>query len=177
MGGYAGGNLTGVNGSVCYHNAPNVSDYSLFGHAEAVGLSVPAESLPEAAAVMFASFVLLPGTNVRGREDFFDPGPGYRAAIGLPGGMGSPLLEGVRRVAAAHNMTLRRGAGSDADTLGTASVWVYDSVAFPLHQAELCLQFHNKQTGTYPRSYHDLRAALLASGRLHSTSCPANYVC
>ena len=177
LGGYAGGAHTGADGKVCYHNSANASDYALLGHAEAVGLSVPAQALEQAAQIFFSSFILLPGTQIPGREDYFDPGSGYRASIGLPGGMDSPLIGSVQRAAAARNMTLRRGAGSDADTLGMGSVWVVDSSKFALHQAELCLQFRNNQTGTYPESYHHIKDVLLASGRLKPSACPPNYVC
>ena len=177
IGGYAGGAHTGADGTVCYHNAANTSDYALLGHAEAVGLSVPAQALEQAAHVYFRSFIVLPGTPTPIREDYFDQGPGYRASVGLPGGMDSPLIGSLRRAAAARNITLRRGAGSDADTLGTGSVWVVDSGKFALHQAELCLQFHNNQTGTYPESYHHIKDVMLASGRLKPSGCPPNYVC
>ena len=177
VGGYAGSAHTGAEGTVCYHNAANTSDYAALGHAEAVGLSMPSQALEQAAHVFFSSFIVLPGTQIPAREDFFDPGPGYRASIGLPYGMDSPLIGSLQRAAAARNMTLRRGAGSDADTLGTGSVWVVDSHKFALHQAELCLQFHDNQTGTYPDSYHHLKDVMLANGRLKPSACPPNYVC
>jgi len=117
------------------------------------------------------------GDSEWGREDYFDLGPGYRALVGLPGGFSSPLMSSLRQ-ANLHNMTLVPGYGSDADTLQTDTVLVMDSVAFPFHQAEMCLQFHNLQSGTpYPDDYHALRPILQKQGRLVDNKCPQNYVC
>ena len=52
-----------------------------------------------------------------------------------------------------------------------------DSTAFPLHQAELCLQFHDNTTAKYPAGYHALQATLLSNGKLRRTTCPKNYIC
>ena len=126
--------------------------------------------------VYFSSFVRV-GNNTFAREDVFDQGAGYRAFVALPGGLRSPLLPAVRR-ANVHNMSLVAGEGSDPDTFGTDQVYVLDSDAYAFHQAELCLQFHDSATGAYPPSYHRLRDALLASGRLkNDTGCPHNLVC
>ena len=97
--------------------------------------------------------------------------------IGFHGGMDNPALLQLLRKANKHNMTLRRGQGADSDTLGTNSVWVMDTEDFPFHQAELCLQFHNNQTGTYPDAYHSLRSVLENNHRLKPTGCPRNYIC
>jgi peptide methionine sulfoxide reductase MsrA len=180
VGGYAGGRAgLGPDGLCCYHNAANASDYAALGHAEVVQVELPISSLDAAAraaaAVFFSSFVELePG--VWGREDLFDQGAGYRAVVGLPGGMRSPLMAALR-AANVHNMTFVPGAGTDADTFGLNKVWVVDSEVLPFNQAELCLQFHNNQTGVYPPAYHALSAVLEADGRLHNNSCPPNYVC
>jgi len=175
-GGYAGS--ADLSSPVCYYNQGGVGVYSKLGHAEAVSIRLPptAAALEGAARVFFLSFVPL-GNNTFGREDVFDQGPGYRAFIALPGGLASPLLPAVRR-ANLHGMFLVAGNGSDPDTFGTNRVYVLDSGAYAFHQAEVCLQFHNKQAGAYPSSYHRLREVLLANKRLHNdTGCPSNFVC
>ena len=68
-------------------------------------------------------------------------------------------------------------AGGDADTFGTNTVLLMDSRRFDFFQGELCLQFHNNQTGKYPAEYHALREDLLRSGRLRHSGCPPNYIC
>ena len=89
----------------------------------------------------------------------------------------SQPLSAVRR-ANLHGMSLVAGKGSDPDTFGTNRVYVLDSGAYAFHQAEICLQFHNNQTGSYPPSYHRLREVLLANKRLRNdTGCPSNFVC
>ena len=176
IGGYMGG--ADSSGPVCYYNQGDVGVYSKLGHAEAVALRLPptAAAVESAARVFFSSFVPL-GSNIFGREDVIDQGPGYRAFVALPGGLVSPLLSAVRR-ANLHAMALVAGNGSDPDTFGTDRVYVLDSDAYAFHQAETCLQFHDKQTGAYPPSYHRLREVLLANGRLHNgTGCPQNFVC
>ena len=176
IGGYAGS--ADSSSPVCYYNQGGVGVYSKLGHAEAVSIRLPPteSALESAARVFFSSFVPL-GNNTFGREDVFDQGPGYRAFIALPGGLASPLLSAVRR-ANLHGMFLVAGNGSDPDTFGTNRVYILDSSAYAFHQAEVCLQFHDKQTGTYPPSYHRLREVLIASERLHNdTGCPSNFVC
>ena len=176
IGGYAGS--ADSSSPVCYYNQGGVGIYSKLGHAEAVSIRLPptAATLESAARVFFSSFVPL-GNRTFGREDVFDQGPGYRAFIALPGGLASPLLSAVRR-ANLHGMSLVAGNGSDPDTFGTNRVYVLDSSAYTFHQAEVCLQFHNNQTGDYPPSYHRLREVLLANKRLRNdTGCPSNFVC
>ena len=178
VGGYAGGrSAVGPDGLCCYHNAANASDYTSLGHAEVVQVELEedASAVRAAANVFFGSFIELePG--IWGREDYFDQGAGYRALVGLPRGMSSPLVAQLR-AANMHNMTLVAGGGSDADTIETNKVWVVDSDQLPFQQAEQCLQFHNNQTSTYPPAYHALRDTLRRDGRLQDTGCPKNYVC
>ncbi|KAK3252183.1 hypothetical protein CYMTET_38510 [Cymbomonas tetramitiformis] len=175
LGGYAGGLKTGENGRLCYHNLNNTDDYASLGHAEVVQVTVPIEVVPDAVKIYFDTFIELE-QDVWSREDIFDRGPGYRAMIGIPGGMKGPLFSAVR-AANIHNMTLQEGRGSDEDTFDLNKVWLMDSFEFPFHQAELCLQFHNNQTSTYPAAYHHIRDVLIANGRLHGTKCPKNYIC
>ena len=77
-----------------------------------------------------------------------------------------------------HNMTLSESVhGADEDTFGENKVWILDTLKFPFSQAELCLQFHNNQTGHYGEKYHELRSVLAREGRLHHTTCPTNFIC
>merc|ERR1712151_1161493 len=103
-----------------------------------------------------SSFVSI-GNGTFAREDVFDQGKQYRAFISLPGGLASPFLAAVEN-ANEHGMRLVGGKGSDLDTFGTNQVYVLDSNDFPFYQAELCLQFHDKQGAeAVPPSYHNLR--------------------
>ena len=186
--GYGGSALTGnasSAGAVCYPNNESVSIYGDLGYAEVVQVGLHSDSeLLAGLKVWFNTFLLLPkqntsSPNVWGREDIFDMGPDYRAMVGVPGGLDGPHGATVRAAnSAVHNMFLQKGQGAkDKDTLGLNEVWVIDSNVQRFRQAELCLQFHNNQTSTYPPSYHSLRTAFLADGRLKETRCPPNYVC
>ena len=114
------------------------------------------------------------------REDTFDSGPGY-GAVGSWRPSNKAMMR-LLREADPHNTTFAEGRGGDSDTLGLNKVWVYDTsatlhdqsgvLAFPPVQTELCLQFHDNQTGRYPTSYHNLRRVLLRRHRLKPTNCP-----
>jgi peptide methionine sulfoxide reductase MsrA len=165
----------------CYYNQHDVSVYSSEGHAEAVAVDVPGQHVAAAFAAFFSSFVEV-AEGVWVREDTFDVGPGYRALLGFPGGMHNMTMMRLLRQADPHNTTFAEGRGGDKDTLGENKVWIYDTIAttedpgsrlaFPSFQTELCLQFHNNQTGRYPKSYHDLKQILLNNKRLAPTHCP-----
>ena len=178
---YAGGRIP-ASGQLCYENTNGTDVYVDYGAAEVVALRVAnSAQLQRALGVYFRTFVLLERDaahpqGVWGRPDLRDLGPAYRALIGVPGGLDGPLGQFVR-AANLHNMTLVAGNGSDADTLGTDTVYVMDSVAFPPLQAELCLQFHDDSQVKYSAEYHQLNSSLLESGRLHATVCPANFIC
>ena len=141
-----------------------------------VQIEVPERRLDAVFRTYFRSFVHI-DAHIWAREDEFDVGPGYRAVLGFPGGIGNTAVMAELRKENVHNMTFRAGHGSDADTFGTNTVFILDSMTHPFFQAELCLQFHNNQTGQYTPSYHALKAVLMKEGRLVNTSCPANYVC
>ena len=194
IGGYAGGHTaTGPDGLCCYHNGKNASDYAELGHAEVVQLEIEIDAADATATsarrrrravasaaraamdVYFASFIeLSPG--IYAREDIYDQNAGYRALVGLPGGVKSALMVQLR-AANLHNMSLVEGVGGDADTFGLNAVWIMDSNVFSFQQAELCLQFHNNQTGHYSPAYGELRGVLERDGRLVDNGCPTNYVC
>jgi len=120
-------------GRACYHNSRNASEYSSLGHAEAVELTIPAMAIAAAASIFFNSFVTY-GGNIWEREDYFDLGPGYRAIIGLPGGITSPLFPDVAAMNV-NGMQLKSGYGNESDTLGKNLVYVMDSTTFEFHQA------------------------------------------
>lgn len=54
--GYAGGKSTDKEGRVCYHNAQGVADYGKLGHAEVVGMTLPADKIVEFSALYFSLF-------------------------------------------------------------------------------------------------------------------------
>eukprot|EP00747_Dinoflagellata_sp_TGD_P189771 gnl/TRDRNA2_/TRDRNA2_50516_c0_seq1.p1 gnl/TRDRNA2_/TRDRNA2_50516_c0~~gnl/TRDRNA2_/TRDRNA2_50516_c0_seq1.p1 ORF type:complete len:249 (+),score=18.11 gnl/TRDRNA2_/TRDRNA2_50516_c0_seq1:112-858(+) len=158
--GYAGA-LEG--GTFCYNDGKL--------HAEVVELEIPVSLVSSFAAAYWSMFV------GKDRSHTNDRGPNYRAVIGLPRGMNSPLLPDIRAAqqgVVAQAFELRQGAGDDPDTLGSAHVWVYDSLQFPFQQAETYHQFHDDylSSGDYPSSYNELTAALQGSGRLAATKCP-----
>jgi len=174
--GYAGSTHMGEGDTLCYHNPENFSDYGKLGHAEVVQLNLPYSALTNAFSVYFKSFIeLSPG--MWARSDYFDQGPEYRSLIGIPGGINNTLMYSLIKRANLHNMSLVPGHGSDPDTFENNTVYVMDSNMYRFKQAERCLQFHDDQLVKYPASYHALRDIGEKSGRIHSTKCPANFVC
>eukprot|EP00420_Gonyaulax_spinifera_P021374 CAMPEP_0197900380 /NCGR_PEP_ID=MMETSP1439-20131203/48939_1 /TAXON_ID=66791 /ORGANISM="Gonyaulax spinifera, Strain CCMP409" /LENGTH=239 /DNA_ID=CAMNT_0043521261 /DNA_START=36 /DNA_END=753 /DNA_ORIENTATION=- len=157
---YAGGKKAGPGGLLCYHNEDNIADYGVLGHSEVVLMDLPESSFPDFAAAFWA---YCPEGQ---RYDFYDVGGEYRSVIGLPGGMGSPLVEQLR--AKAGNVTLVAGQGNDGDTLNLQRVFVYDTGAFPATVAEKCYQFHDDQTQAYGKAYNDLRKFA------NKTKCPCD---
>ncbi|CAE7241517.1 PUB49 [Symbiodinium sp. CCMP2592] len=166
--GYAGGNSVNGDGKACYN------DYAQLGHTEVVGLTIPLSRLPDFGAVFWSLFV------GKDRVDVMDIGADYRAAIGVPGGISSSLLQTVNASQASRAQRdgwwfeVRAGNGDDYDTLGKALVWVYDTALYPFYQAEVYHQFHDDflPGGNYPQEYNDLVHALREDGRLTSTGCP-----
>jgi len=163
--GRSGANITGItgyaggednSGEICYTN------YGGKGHTEVVALRLPVDRLADFAKVVWSS-LFINGE----RSDNVNKGAEYRAAVGFPGGAGgSPEILAVIDSAQDERMALLQpGAGNDDDSLGTRRVYVYDSAAFPFHQAELYHQFHDYQ-GQY-------RKQLLDGGRLRALDCPS----
>ena len=134
-------------------------------------INVPKLKIADILKKYFESFVQI-DTKIWEREDYFDLGPGYRALIGMKGGMKNNFVMNLIKQVDPHNTTFKIGKGSDSDTLGKNTVYIYDSDKFEFHQAELCLQFHNNQTGTYPKQYHDIKTILTSDGKLKKTNCP-----
>ena len=180
IGGYAGGHSS----YSCYYNSKNTSIYSDNGDAEVIQIYLDSTSpsfdsqLFQLFSHYFTSFIPLDDKNKTfGREDIYDWGNGYRALIGFPGGIKNETIMSQIKKANLHSMTLLQGSGSDSDTFGKNQVYIMDSSNFPFKQAELCLQFHNNQTGTYPESYHDIKNSFMTDGKIKKTMCPKNYVC
>jgi len=175
--GYGGG---AASDRLCYHNAGSVSDYGTLGHAEVVIVDVPASQMLEAARVFFGSFTeIIPGQ--WSRHDTFDLGEEYRAVIGVPGGVDSPHMVAMKQANMEfHQLTLLAGKGSDPDTFLNNTVYVYDSIAFPATQAEVCLQFQDESptnSPPYTAQYHALQQIQIANGHVKNTTCPPNFIC
>ena len=134
-------------------------------HAEVlIKIEIPWKQLEVSLELYFASF-LEASPSIYTREDYFDVGPGYRALIGFPGGIENTTVMIIIRKMDPHHTNF-----SNTDTLGLNQIWIYDTTeSFTFHQAELCLQFHNNQTSTYPKSYHAIKNTLIKDGRLHET--------
>lgn len=166
--GYAGGNRLNAMQSACY------DDYGRLGHTEVVGFTIPTSKLPDFSVVFWDLFV------GQDRVDVMDIGPEYRAAIGVPGGFGSELMDVVNASQAGRAardgwwFELKAGQGDDPDTLGKALVWVYDTATYPFIQAEVYHQFHDDflPGGNYPQSYNAHVTTLLEDGRIVHTGCP-----
>jgi len=106
LAGYAGGRRVGQDGMVCYHNSKNVAEYGTLGHAEVVGLEVPLGAVGRFAKVYFGLF-----DSNGDRPDKADRGDEYRALVGIPGGMASPLFPEVAAAAAARGVSWGRSLG------------------------------------------------------------------
>mmetsp|Transcript_3628 Transcript_3628/g.7107 ORF Transcript_3628/g.7107 Transcript_3628/m.7107 type:complete len:301 (-) Transcript_3628:26-928(-) len=167
LSGYAGGTKAGDGGAVCYHNGAGAPDYGQLGHTEVVNVSIPEDQVNAFAKNYFDAAASYPF----GRADPQDMGTEYRSAIGLPGGMDSPLFKQVEE-ANAGRMQLLRGQGNDSDTVGTKKVWIYDSNKFPFYQGEVYHQFHDDMGERYSQSYHQLKGVMLDKGTLKKVTCP-----
>lgn len=157
--GYAGAN---AGGTFCYQDGKV--------HTEAVELVIPRSSVGDFAGSYFRMFKGMDRSHTN------DRGPNYRAAIGLPGGVSSPLMQVIEGAMQNHTTVkfeLKEGKGDDPDTLRQALIWIYDSNRFPFQQAELYHQFHDDYLpgGDYPPSYHNIRDVLLCTGRLKKRDC------
>jgi peptide methionine sulfoxide reductase MsrA len=166
--GYAGGKATDKEGRVCYHNFSGIADYGKLGHGEVVGMKIPQSSIGDFAQEYFALF-----TSKGERVDPMDKGGEYRSLLGLPGGTSHPAYPLVEKAASEKGMKLLIGKGNDPDTLGTKSVYVYDTKSYPFYQAEVYHQFHNDfQSPAYGKKYNSLQQMAFDDGRLKITGCP-----
>jgi len=177
--GYAGGRGgSGTADAVCYYYGPSETVYERLGHCEAVSVTAKDENeLRAFADAYFASFQKVPGIGMQ-RVDPQDAGPGYRNAIGIPGGMASPAFA-VIEAANVHKMKLVAGqgngftAGKPTETDVVNSVWIYDSNALPFYQAEVYHQFHDGLGYKFPLEYtQGVKRNALQRGLIATTGCP-----
>lgn len=165
--GYAGGTKIGDKGQVCYHNMAFAPDYGQMGHTEVVGLNVPEDKVAAVAKGYLDDAARFKG----GRADPQDAGGEYRSAIGLPGGMDSPLMKQLEEVNNGR-MTFVKGEGNDKHTVNTKKIWVYDSKKFPFYQGEVYHQFHDDMQESYSDQYHKLKGVMQTRGSLKESGCP-----
>ena len=178
VGGYFGGITSASEQQACYYNQHDINVYSEEGHGEVLRLDIDISNLKEdssnlkdAFQTYFSSFVRASST-VYTREDYFDIGSGYRALIGFQGGYHNDTIMKILQQVDPHHTNFTEAKGDDADTLYNNQIWIYDTRNYTFHQAELCLQFHNNQTGRYSAAYHDLKQSLVKDGKLIATNCP-----
>jgi len=157
---YAGGTRVGEGGLVCYHNMQGKAYYGSMGHAEVVSLTVPIANFSLAAERFWK---VCPNGD---RRDRGDVGLEYRAAIGLPGGMSSPLLPKLRGLPG--SVDLVAGDGSEGDNIGSNKVHVYDTASFPAVVAEKYHQFHDDMVESYGSDYNAFRKYA------QKTGCPGD---
>lgn len=177
LAGYAGGTQLGKDrnrpdlkrGLVCYHNPLGIADYGKLGHAEVVGMLLPADKITSFTEEYFTLF-----DKNGDRPDKGDRGPEYRSLMGIPGGMDSPYIDGITTLARSKGLQLQAGVGDDSDTLGKRKVWVMDSEMFPFYQAEVYHQYHDGffPGENYPNSYNNLQIKFAQAGVLKTTGCP-----
>ena len=177
LAGYAGGTQLGKDrnrpdlkrGLVCYHNPLGIADYGKLGHAEVVGMLLPADKITSFTEEYFTLF-----DKNGDRPDKGDRGPEYRSLMGIPGGMESPYIDGITTLARSKGLQLQAGVGDDSDTLGKRKVWVMDSEMFPFYQAEVYHQYHDGffPGENYPNSYNILQTKFAQAGVLKTTGCP-----
>lgn len=165
--GYAGGTKVGNQGKVCYHNLLMDSDYGRLGHTEVVSIKTPVDKVPEIANL------LIPRLFVKGiRADPQDRGGEYRSALGLPGGMASPLAQYFAAAAETKGMRLVDGKGDEGDTIRDRSILVYDTKTFPFYAGEVYHQYHDDMVEKYGSEYGALRGAAVQRGALKTSGCP-----
>ena len=162
--GYAGG----TNGKVqpCYHNLQGKNDYGKLGHAEVVGMTIPASKYEDFAREYFK----LLGPDGSRPDQFGDRGPEYRNLIGVPGGKESPFIQSLLSATKKEGdkVDFAKGKGNDADL--KALVWIMDSQEYPFWRGETYHQFHDgfARGENYPDSYNSLGGVL----DLEDTTCP-----
>lgn len=171
--GYAGGRAGAADGKVCYHNAGGVADYGKLGHAEVVGLRIPANKFEEFAVEYFKLF----------DKDGFRPdqagdrGPEYRNLVGVPGGKASPFAKSLvtASVATGDKLDFAVGKGDDKDLPKVS--FIMDTADFPFFVGEEYHQFHDgfKLDENYPKAYNSLASAFAKKGEDFG-KCPNGMV-
>jgi peptide methionine sulfoxide reductase MsrA len=176
--GYAGGLYESGAGKVCYHGLPS-SSYGQLGHAEVVSVQLDMADMDKAEAQftglceMYFKEGFQHTAKGMQRLDPMDSGADYRNAIGLPGGVNSPLYPIVQKLNTENNnMPLQIGKGGDKKD--EYVVWVYDSTRFPFFRAEPYHQFHQNTVlqRPIPTSYSsESKKAAESAGRINDTGC------
>jgi peptide methionine sulfoxide reductase MsrA len=170
--GYAGG--LGPSDKVCYHNALQEGDYGSLGHAEVVGLRLPASSLESFAMEYFKLF------DEKGNrpDQNVDRGPEYRNLIGIPGGSKSPYATKIVSASQAMGDKLDFAVGKGNDKDLRAVSFIMDTAKFPFHSAEQYHQFHDgfNLGENYPSSYNNLATKLASEGKLVDSKCPKGLI-
>lgn len=170
MAGYAGGRAGAKNSKVCYHNAAQVSDYGALGHAEVVGLRIPASAFPDFAKEYFALF----DKNGNRPDQLGDRGGEYRNLVGVPGGADSVYAKQLVQasIESGDKLDFSKGKGDDPDARAVS--FLMDTNAFPFFQAEPYHQFHDGFAWgeDYPASYNRLSGSLLKAGAIKDLGCP-----
>jgi len=163
--GYAGGNTKGK--QPCYHNLQGRNDYGKLGHAEVVGMKIPASNYGDFAREYFK----LLGPDGSRPDQFGDRGPEYRNLIGVPGGKESPFVKDLMEATLKEGdkVDFAKGKGNDADL--KALVWIMDTNEHPFWRGENYHQFHDgfARGENYPNSYNELGSVL----DLEDTTCPS----
>lgn len=111
--GYAGGKAGALDGKVCYHNAKSISDYGKLGHAEVVGIQIPAGKF-EDFAIEYCKLFDKDGLRP---DQFGDRGAEYRNLVGVPGGKDSPYAKLLvdASVKTGDKLDFAVGKGDDKD--------------------------------------------------------------
>jgi len=192
--GYAGANITGDDGLVCYDNGSS-NDYGALGHCETVGLNLDRGKEQQQFEALVIDFLDSFTATEQGfmRPDlppllpFGDVGAPYRTVLGLPGGMHGPLFS----ILQAHNkprgpynmsMNLKPDLTGNMTQDEVNTVWVMDSLVFPFYRAETYHQYHSnffhnpQQPAAYPTWYvQDLYKEQVSLGNIPSNGCPDSY--
>jgi len=168
--GYAGGNKGAPNGKVCYHNAAQVDDYGGLGHAEVVGMTIPASKF----GLFAQEYCKLFDDKGYRPDQLGDRGPEYRNLVGVPGGTSSPYAKALveASIKEGDRLDFAAGKGDDGDVRGLA--WIMDTDKHPFYIAEAYHQFHDgfNWCENYPNSYNDIAKKQLAAQGFKDSGCP-----
>ena len=126
--GYAGGKAGALDGKVCYHNAKGISDYGKLGHAEVVGLQIPANRF-EDFAIEYCKLFDKDGLRP---DQFGDRGTEYRNLVGVPGGKNSQyaklLVDASMKTGDKLDFAVGKGDDKDLPKVSTykifSSLWI-----------------------------------------------------
>jgi peptide methionine sulfoxide reductase MsrA len=168
--GYAGGKAGSVDGKVCYHNAPNIADYGKLGHAEVVGLRIPASKFKDFCVEYFTLF----DKDGNRPDQAGDRGTEYRNLVGFPGGSKSKELSKIlidASIATGDKLDFAVGKGDDKDLRKVS--FLMDTAEYPFFVGEQYHQFHDgfNLGENYPGSYNNLAGTFAKAGESFG-KCP-----